>query len=349
MNYKNGNRGNTGLGLKTPYVPILSYTSRSFGARDEQYYFGQTRKFGQKGISLKFSFLVISIFHLHSHLHLHSHSHKRLDAIFLSNIITPALEYSPDNSNEGNFEIDEGNYLAPRNSSRKIFERLSNQEMGQFMVQKNIENNFTSFILRQHKIQNDMKKVIRVHEVKPWKVSRILDYVSLQKDYTTHQSYTVISGYRYYTTIPDPINMEAESDTLADNDDLSPDSETSARILEESHQTVSRIMINLMDDIRKREISVGRLEVGKKYTPREMTRVLAKEGLRKLLHQLNGITTCYTDEANTLGDPEAPEEVTKVTITRCVTCNQRYVLDSVEDIIGGFKKRLRVDDGEEEI
>ena len=219
------------------------------------------------------------------------------------------------------------------------------------MVQKNIENNFTSFILQQHEIMNDMEKVIRVHEFKPWKFPRTSDHASLQKHYTTHQPYAIVSGNRYYITIPDPIrsNMEAGSDTLADKDDLSPDSETTARILEESHQTISRIMIDLMDDIRKREISVGRLETNKMYTPREMTRVLAKERLRKLLHQLNGITTCYTDEANTLGDPEAPEEATKVTITRCVTCNQQHIWNPVEEIIGSFKKRLRVNESEGEI
>ena len=43
--------------------------------------------------------------------------------------------------------------------------------MGQFTVQKNIENNFTSFILQQHEIENDMKKVIRVHEVKTLKLT----------------------------------------------------------------------------------------------------------------------------------------------------------------------------------
>ena len=104
-----------------------------------------------------------------------------------------------------------------------------------------------------------------------------------------------------------------------------------------------------MGDIRKREISVGRLEASKKYTPRETTRVLAKERLRKLLHQLNGITTCYTDEANILGDPEAPEEVTKVTIARCITCNQQHIWNPVEGIIGSFKKRLRLNESEGEI
>ena len=298
------------------------------------------------------SLLVCSIFQLLSVYPHSTTSHhlgeQRLNTVLLLNIISPSLEYSPDNLDKDIKELSQ--YGSSKNTSHGRSEELFiiNPERESSHVQNEVNNSKDSIIVKlqnlheiYHRIwrHDGMKRVkmessenIREVLIEPGSQARTSGKPTIQTTNTTVER----------MDREKPI-MEAESDALADNDDLSPDSETTARILNESHQTISRIMTDLINDIHKREISVGRLEASKMYNPREMTRVLAKERLRKLLHQLNGIVTCYTEVANTLGDPEAPEEVTQVTIARCTSCNQQYVCDPIEMITSSLKKRLRVD------
>jgi hypothetical protein len=119
-NSGNGKNGKIELNPNNPNTSLHDPGRRSPEASYKEYDIGDIGKRGQKGPTIQMSLLVCSIFQLlsvYSHTTRHHLGERRLNAALLLNIISPSLEYSPENLDNNIEQLDQ--YGSAKNISHE--------------------------------------------------------------------------------------------------------------------------------------------------------------------------------------------------------------------------------------
>jgi hypothetical protein len=151
-NSGNGKNGKIELNPNNPNTSLHDPGSRSPEIRNKEPYIGIVGKRGQKGLTIQMSFFTCSIFHLLSvYPHHHQYTEQRLSTALLINIISPSLEYSPDDLDNNIKEL--GRYESSKNISHgwsgKLF--IINPERESSHVKNEVNNFEDSFIVKLQK------------------------------------------------------------------------------------------------------------------------------------------------------------------------------------------------------
>ena len=171
--YRNKNSGNGKNGkidtiLNDPIVPYNSGSSPYVSNKEERT--GKKGKIGQKGLVIQMSLLTCSILQFllvyYPHTTCHHLRGQRLNTALLLNIISPTLEYSPENFNKDIEELDQ--YESLKNRSHGRNEKLFSSNPEEPFDVQNERDNFKDSIIvnlqNWHEIyheswkQDDMKR-----------------------------------------------------------------------------------------------------------------------------------------------------------------------------------------------